>query len=217
MKRTIIYILLFAAIGIVVYFVFALIAADKKDNTQVPAVQYKTDTLVKVEYVDRVEYRDNFVYKTVYRNVTPPSVKGEKIHDTTFIESVKYKDMILTLRKGRKNIEVFGWNEHDSLLKKYEFENVGTEFNVWADSGAIRVDEKWATWKGIDAVVRGSFLVSRTFLRDNTGPFITDRNYYAGLKTGLQLFNKVGVDGGAYYDYNNRDWKIEAELSYKLY
>lgn len=217
MKKTIIYILLFAAIGIVIYFVFALMAADKKDNTPVSAVQYKTDTLVKIEYVDRVEYRDNFIYKTVFRNVAPDYVHAEEIHDTAFINSIKYKDMILTLQKGRKYIEVFGWNEHDSLLKKYRFENVGTEFNVWADSGAIRVDEKWLTWKGIDAVGRGIFTVSKQYLKDVSGPFIEDRNYYAGLKTGITLFDKIGIDGGAYYDFNNRGLKLETEISYKLH
>ena len=215
-KKVIIWFLLIASIGSAIYYLIQLYQADKKDTTPVSAVMFKTDTLVKIEYKDVIEYRDRFIYKTVYTNVTPSAEYGEKIPDTVFQKEMKYRDMILTLKKGRKDIEVFGWNEHDSLLKKYTFENVNNEFIAYADSGIIRIDEKWLNWKGIDAVIRGSFSISPKFLRDASGPFIEDRNYYAGLKTGILIGDKIGLDGGAYYDYLNAGWKLEAELSYKL-
>jgi len=218
MTKTIIYILAFVVLAIIGYFLFSLWLADKADNTPRPSIQYiqRTDTVLKVEYKDRIKYRNNIIYKTVFRDVTPLVPEAQIIRDTVFQNSIQYRDMILTLEKNRKDIIAFGWNEHDSLLKKYIFPNVGSEFIAYADSGAIRIDSKRVTWKGIDAVIRGSFTVNPKFLRDASGPFIDERNYYAGLKTGITLFDKIGVDGGAYYDYNNASWKLETELSFNF-
>jgi len=201
-------------IGLGIWMTLNLIKSDVPEPS--PAVLYKRDTVTVVEYKDVIKYRDKFIYKTIYTNVTPLVPSAEVVHDTTFINSVKYRDMILSLEKQRKKIIVFGWNENDSLLKKYEFENVGNEFVAYADSGAVRIDKKRVEWTGLDLFVRSEFTVSKTFLRDATGQFIEDRNHSIGLKTGIQM-GKIGIDGSMHYNLFNRDWILEGQLNLKLY
>lgn len=217
LKKIIIWVLLIASIGTVIYFAVQLFFANKQDSEQRPAVQFITDTVTVTEYRDRVEYRDKLIYKVIYTNVTPLVPRAERVIDTVFKESVKYKDMILSLKSGRKNVEVFAYNEHDSLLKKYIFENAGSQYMVWADSGAVRLDRQWLTWDGIDIGVKGYFAVSDKYLKTLSGPFIEGSAFLPGVKTGVSLFGKLGVSGGVYYNTTDKKINLLTEVNYKIF
>lgn len=166
---------------------------------------YHTDTLTVERYSEKVK-RDTVIRwyeKVIYKEVEPEKIYVEKI-DSIFIETIKYKDLILRVEKTRNKLSIFAVNLRDSLLKEYNFADVGQEWTATSVTGNVFLKSKRVTWYGIEPYI----FYSQNDLKD-----WTINKFGAGIRTGITL-NRLKLTIGA--EFGEDKGKLKLESSYNF-
>lgn len=142
--------------------------------------------------------------KIVYKNVLPNVIYETKI-DSVFIETIKYKDVMLKVEKSGYSIKIFAVNVKDSLIKEYNFAGVGQDWTATSTTGNVFLKAKRLNWNGVTP-----YFLYGYGLQDNKQGFVL------GIETGF-TFTRLNING--YIDYNNKhnDLMTGLKLSYNLF
>ena len=170
-----------------------------------PDTIYLTDTLTVERYSEKVK-RDTVIRwyeKVIYKEVEPEKIYVEKI-DSVFIETIKYKDLILRVEKTRNALRIFAVNLQDSLLKEYNVADVGQEWTATSTTGNVFLKSKRVTWYGIEPYI----FYSQNDLKD-----WTINKFGAGIRTGIML-NRLKFTVGA--EYSDKRGRLKLESSYNF-
>jgi len=165
------------------------------------------DTTVITRY-EKELVRDTVIKwyeKIVWRNVLPEIIYQQKI-DSVFVETIKYKDLMLKIEKKGNSLKIFAVNINDSLIKEYNFADVGQDFIATSTTGNIFVKSKKFYFYGIEPFANYSL----DNIKDWKGG-----NFNIGIRTGIEGFNFALKP---YINYNTqyKDLRAGLELSYKL-
>ena len=154
--------------------------------------ELKRDTIIK------------WYEKIVWKEVKPEIIYSQKV-DSIFIETIKYKDLMLKIEKKGNNLKIFAVNISDSLIKEYNFADVGQDFTATSTTGNIFVKSKKLYWTGFEPYLNYSL----NNLKWKEGEF------NIGLRTGLE-YNNIYVK--PYFNYNTslKDLRGGLELGYTL-
>lgn len=164
-----------------------------------------TDTLTVERYSEKVKHDTviKWYEKVIYKEVEPEKIYVEKI-DSVFIETIKYKDLILRVEKSRNKLSIFAVNLQDSLLKEYNFADVGQEWTATSVTGNVFLRSKRITWYGIEPYI----FYSQNDLKD-----WTLNKFGAGIRTGI-VFNRLKFTVGA--EFSEDKGKLKLESSYNF-
>lgn len=150
-----------------------------------------------------------FVERIQWKELKPETVYYTKI-DTVLKELIKSWDVMLSVRKIGRSLYIYAYNENDSLIKQYIYEDVGNNFIATSATDRIVIKSQRWYFSGITAYLQYSHPVNSEFRKFNA------LNLKPGITTGFNYNDRLHFDIGAGYQLRRKEVELDAKISFKL-
>jgi len=150
-----------------------------------------------------------FIERIQWKEVKPETVYFTKI-DTVLRELIRSWDVMLSVKKIGRSLYIYAYNENDSLLKQYVYENVGNNFIATSATDRIVIKSQRWYWNGVNPYVQYSQPVNKDFKKFNAS------NFKPGITTGFNYNDRLHFDIGAGYELHRKEVVLDAKVSFKL-
>ena len=184
-----------------------------------PVVVVDTTIITRTEIEVQTDTVVRWYEKIVYKQVEPKIIYVQKLQrdtvnhtDSVFIELVRHTDVMLKLDKKGTSLVVKAFNQNDSLVKEYIFDDVYSNFTVTAQQNNLFVKTQKLYFDGLSLLAGASLRSS--LLKHN---LLNSLDYYAGLQSGFTYKERVSLLGDVGYDFGvNPDFIFKLSLKLNL-
>jgi hypothetical protein len=185
-----------------------------------PVVVVDTTIVTRTEIEIQTDTVVRWYEKIIYKQVEPKIIYVQKIHtdtvnhtDSVFIERIRHTDVMLKLDKKGQSLIIKTFNQNDSLVKEYVFDDVYPNFTVTAQQNNLFVKTQKLYFDGISLLAGASLRGS--LLKHN---LLNSLDYYAGLQSGFTYKERVSLLGDAGYDFGvNPDFIFKLSAKFNLF
>lgn len=166
------------------------------------------DTTTLIRYQTELK-RDTIVKwyeKIVYKEAKPEIIYQQKV-DTLFLQSIKFKDVMLKVNKTNNKLIIYAVNENDSVIKEFIFDDIGNNFVASSEINNVFVKSQKFYWLGIEPYMN----INASF----SNP-INENYFNLGLRSGIDFKNKYFLK--PFINYNTKEkfrFGIETSIIFK--
>jgi len=175
---------------------------------------HQSETLVKADsntferYEQRIDTIQNTIIKTLWEKQNDPEVIIQEKITYRDVEKFRDYDLSLGFKKSGTTLTIYAVNLNDSIVKEVTYEDVFSNFEAWSANDKVIVKSQKFSWNGINVGF------------EHNRPVTDLKNSYQNkidLTTGLKYKDKYSLDAGAEYNIEEKDIKLKAKVTVKLF
>jgi len=194
--------------GVLLAVIVGVTNFDCGGKTRLPETVTIHDTTTLERYNLRIDTMQNNVIRNIISHQSEPTIIYQEKISWKEIEKFKDYDLMLGFEKKNNTLRVFAVNQNDSLIKEEVFNNVFDNFEAWSANDRIVVKSNKFSWNGLNLGVEHSRPV--TDLK-------TSFQNKIDLTTGLKYKDRYSFDAGAEYNVEQKDIKLKAKITVRLF
>jgi hypothetical protein len=145
--------------------------------------------------------------KIIYDKPVPKNILIQKA-DSAFFEKSKQMNLILQIKKAKDKLTLRAINQADSLIKEYNYDNVGNDFIATANKNNIILKTRKFYWNG--------FNLNANFEYELRNLQIKHPQMKIGLISGINYNNKIYLNTGINYNVEDKSLELLLGINYKL-